>query len=64
MAHLLDLGDAPFLSVKILMGTAALLVFYRYAHLRLAQLGLSLALGVYLVLMVVHAFTGISALGF
>jgi hypothetical protein len=62
MAHLLHLGDAPFLAVKILIGTLALLVFCRYAHLRLANVGLSLALGVYSLLMVIHLLTGISAL--
>ena len=62
MAHLLQLGDAPFLAVKILIGTLALLVFCRYAHLRLANVGLSLALGVYSLLMVIHLLTGISAL--
>lgn len=62
MAHLLHLGDAPFLAVKILIGTLALLVFCRYAHLRLANVGLTLALCVYSLLMVVHLLTGISAL--
>jgi hypothetical protein len=62
MAHLLHLGDAPFLAVKILIGTLALLVFCRYSHLRLANVGLSLALGVYSLLMVIHLLTGISAL--
>ena len=61
MAHLLELGTTPFLTVKILMGTAALLVFYRFAHLRLAQIGLSLALGVYALIMIVHVLTGISS---
>lgn len=63
MNHLLQLGDAPFLAVKILMGTLALLVFCRYAHLRLTNIGLSLALCIYSLLMVIHLFTGISALG-
>lgn len=62
MAHLLNMGAAPFLIVKILMGTLALLVFYRYSHLRLTHVGLSLALGIYSLLMIVHLFTGISSL--
>ena len=62
MAHLLHLGDVPFLTVKILIGTVALLVFCRYSHLRLANIGLSIALGIYSLLMVIHLLTGISAL--
>ena len=62
MAHLLHLGDGTFLTVKILMGTIALLVFYRYSHLRLTHVGLSFALGIYSLLMFVHLMTGISAL--
>lgn len=63
MAHLLDLGDAPFLIVKILMGGLAMLVFYRFAHLRVAKFGLTLALTVYMALMLVHLATGLSAVG-
>lgn len=62
MAHLLNFGAAPFLLVKILMGTLALLVFYHYAHLRITHIGLSVALGIYSVLMVIHLFTGINSL--
>lgn len=62
MAHLLHLGDAPFLIVKISMGALALLVFYRYAHLRISKFGVSFALAIYVGLMFIHALTGISAL--
>jgi len=63
MAHLLELGDMPFLSVKILMGATAMLVFYRFAHFRLARFGVSFSLIIYFALMFVHAFTGIAAFG-
>lgn len=62
MAVLLDLGDAPFMSVKILVGLAAALVLYRFSHLRVARRGLSLALGVYAMVMCIHALTGFAAL--
>jgi hypothetical protein len=63
MARLLDLGNAPFLSVKLFIGAFAALMLYRFAHLPLARRGLKLALGVYCALMFVHAATGLSALG-
>jgi hypothetical protein len=64
MAHLLELGDGTFITVKALVGLAALLVFYRWGSLPLAQFGLTVALGIYGLLMVVHFLTGITALGF
>jgi hypothetical protein len=63
MARLLDLGDAPFISVKIAVGAFAAYVLYRCSRYKLAQRGMSLVLGLYLALMVVHAATGMSALG-
>jgi hypothetical protein len=63
MARLLDLGNAPFLCVKLSIGAFAAILLYRCAHLPLARRGLKLALGVYASLMFVHAATGLSALG-
>lgn len=63
MARLLDLGDNPFLLVKIAIGAFAAYVLYRCAHLKLARGGMQLVLGIYLALMFVHAATGLSALG-
>jgi hypothetical protein len=63
MARLLNLGDMPFLGVKLMIGAFAAYVLYRCSHLRLARRGLKLALGVYGALMLVHAATGMSALG-
>ena len=64
MAHLLDLGNAPFLTVKIMVGAGAAIVLSRWGNLKLAQYGLTTALAVYLALMGVHFFTGLSAFGY
>ena len=63
MAWLLDRGDAPFILVKIVIGAFAAYVLYRCSRYRLARRGLTLVLGLYLALMVVHAATGLTALG-
>jgi hypothetical protein len=64
MARLLDIGDWPFLGVKIAVGTVAAVVLMRWANRPLARYGLTVALAVYLGLMVIHAFTGLSAFGY
>lgn len=64
MAKLLDIGDGPFLGVKIAVGTVAAIVLMRWANRPLARYGLTVALAVYLGLMVIHAFTGLSAFGY
>ena len=64
MAYLLDLGNAPFLLTKLLVGGLAAYILYRFSHHALARRGLRLALGLYLALMLVHAATGASALGY
>jgi Domain of unknown function (DUF5658) len=64
MARLLNLGDAPFLFTKLLVGALVAYTLYRFADQRLARRGLRLALGLYLALMLVHAATGASALGY
>ena len=63
MARLLDLGEAPFLSVKLLIGAIAGYTLYRCANIPIARRGMKLVLGIYLGLMVIHAITGFSALG-
>lgn len=63
MAGLLDIGDLPFLAVKLAVGAVAAIVLWRWRNLRLAKYGLSLALGIYVVLMGIHLFTGLSAFG-
>ena len=64
MAHLLDLGDAPFLLAKIGMGAFAAIVLYRGGARPLAKYGLALALVLYIGLMGIHLFTGLWAFGF
>lgn len=63
MATLLDIGDMPFLAVKVAIGAVTAVVLWRWRHLRLAKLGLGAALMVYSGLMGIHFFTGLSAFG-
>lgn len=63
MAYLLDLGNAPFLCAKLMVGALVAYTLYRFSHLSVARRGLRLTLGLYLALMLVHAATGASALG-
>ena len=64
MTGLLDMGDAPFLAVKIMVGAVAAVVLSRWGNLKVARYGLTIALAIYLGLMGVHFFTGLSAFGF
>src|SRR6266576_1258302 len=63
MSELLKAGDAPFLLVKVAIGAFAAYTLYRCSHLPLARRGMQLVLTVYVALMLVHAATGMSALG-
>ena len=63
MAHLLNIGDAPFLLTKLAIGAFSAYVLYRCSHLTIARRGMKLALVVYGALMLVHAATGLSAMG-
>lgn len=64
MASLLDIGNGPFLGVKIAIGAVAAVVLYRWGNRPLARYGLAVALAVYIGLMGIHVFTGLSAFGF
>lgn len=64
MAGLLEMGNAPFLTVKVLVGTAAVIVLSRWGNRKTAQYGLTTALAIYLALMGIHFFTGLSAFGY
>jgi hypothetical protein len=64
MAGLLDIGDLPFLAVKLTVGTVAAIVLWRWRNLRLAKYGLTLVVCIYITLMGVHFVTGLSAFGF
>lgn len=63
MAQLLNIGDAPFLLTKLAIGAFSAYVLYRCSHLTIARRGMKLALVVYGALMLVHAATGLSAMG-
>jgi len=63
MATLLAIGDLPFLMVKILVGALAAIVLWNWGHLRLAKVGLSVSLIIYVGLMGIHFVTGLSAMG-
>ena len=63
MAFLLNHGNTPFLAAKISVGALVAYTLYRFSHVALARRGLHFALGLYLTLMLVHAATGASALG-
>src|SRR6266853_1781756 len=63
MSELLKAGDAPFMLVKLAIGAFAAYTLYRCAHLPLARRGMQLVLAIYVGLMLAHAATGVSALG-
>ena len=63
MARLLSHGEWSFLGFKLAIGAFAAIILYRCRHLPLARRGLSVALGVYFGLMLIHAATGCLALG-
>lgn len=63
MAELLNIGNFPFLMVKVAMGAVTAIVLFRYSNTRLARFGLTVSLALYLGLMGVHLFTGLSAFG-
>jgi hypothetical protein len=63
MATLLDIGDMPFLAVKVAIGAITAVVLWRWRNLRLAKYGLGLALMIYCGLMGIHFVTGLSAFG-
>ena len=63
MNQLLKVGDAPFMLVKLAIGGFAAYTLYRCSNLPLARRGMQLVLTIYAVLMLAHAATGMSALG-
>src|SRR5260370_36603971 len=63
MGQLLKAGDAPFILVKLLVGAFGAYTLYRCSHLPLPRRGMRLGLTIYAALMLVHAVTGVSALG-
>jgi hypothetical protein len=63
MATLLDLGDLPFLAVKISIGAVTTAVLWRWRSFRLAKFGFGITLVLYGMLMGVHFLTGLTAFG-
>ena len=63
MARLISHGEWSFLITKLAIGAFAAVILYRCRHLPLARRGLTVALGVYFGLMLIHAATGCLALG-
>ena len=63
MATLLDIGNGPFLAVKVAIGAVTAIVLWRWRKKRLAKYGLAVALAVYISLMGIHFLTGLSAFG-
>jgi hypothetical protein len=64
MAGLLDIGNWPFLIAKIAMGAVTAIVLLRWGNRPLARYGLAVALAVYIGLMALHVFTGLTAFGY
>jgi hypothetical protein len=64
MAGLLDIGNAPFLIAKISVGAFAAIVLFKWGNRPLARYGLAVALAVYIGLMGIHVFTGLTAFGY
>ena len=63
MARFLEQGEMTFLGVKLFIGAFAAYILYRCGHLPIAKHGLTVVLGIYSVLMLVHIATGCVALG-
>lgn len=63
MARVIEHGELTFLGAKVAIGAFAAIILYRCAHLPLAKHGLTVVLGIYAVLMLIHAATGCVALG-
>ena len=64
MATLLDIGNGPFLGVKIAMGAVTAFVLFRWGSRPLARYGLAVALALYIGLMGIHLVTGLAAFGY
>lgn len=63
MATLLELGNLPFILVKVAIGIVAAFSFWNWKEFRLARFGLSIALVMYVFVMGIHLLTGLVATG-
>lgn len=64
MASLLEIGNGPFLLAKLAMGTIVALVLFKWGNRPTGRYCVAIALAVYIGLMGVHLFTGLTALGY
>ena len=64
MAKLLEAGDLTFVGAKIAIGTIAAIVLLKWGYMKLAKYGLSVALAVYIGVIGIHLFTGLTAFGY
>lgn len=64
MATLLNIGDLPFLAVKLSVGALTALALWHYREFRLAKYGVTLALTLYCMIMGAHVITGLLAYGY
>jgi hypothetical protein len=62
MAILLNMGNEPFILTKLTVGALVAYTLYHWSHLRVAQCGMKICLGVYLLLMFIHASVGMVAM--
>ena len=63
MASLLDIGDSPFLAVKLAIGAVTAFVLWGWKDFKIAKYGLLFSLVIYIGLMAIHFITGLSAAG-
>ena len=64
MAGLLDIGNGPFLTAKVAMGTITAIVLFKWGSRPVARYGVTVALALYIGLMGIHLFTGLAAFGY
>jgi hypothetical protein len=64
MAGLLEIGDFPFLLVKLAMGSITCFVLLKWGYKSIAKPLVTVALILYIGLMGVHVFTGLAAYGY
>jgi len=64
MAAFLDAGNIPFLAAKLGMGALCCGVLLYGSEYKLARIGVSVALAVYVCVMGLHVGTGLAAYGF
>ncbi|REJ76376.1 MAG: hypothetical protein DWQ47_12275 [Acidobacteria bacterium] len=63
MATLLEMGNLPFILVKVAIGVVAAYSFWNWKHFKLARFGLSISLVLYIGVMAIHFLTGLVVTG-